>query len=132
MASASSSFRYIAHVRECVICTDALKSRVVVLNCGHVFHEECLDNWRTSNGTVAVVSVDEPVANTEKCPECRSFLHVHKTYRNYIDYKGKLSTEGKSYTEKRAIEKKNKKNKKRFDRKQRKLARDAVGSTNIN
>jgi len=124
MAS-SSSFRYLPHGRECSICKEQLEGRVTVLECGHVYHERCLANWKNSNNQSNVINIEEPedMLNTEKCPECRSFLIVHKVYPNYVDYKGKLDTDGKSEVEKRAIEKKKKKNKKRFERKMRKDSR---------
>ena len=103
-SSSSSTFRYNAHGIVCSIFQEPLKGKLCLLKCGHVFYEECLKAWRESNGGVPVISVDEPISNTEKCPECRALLIVHKIYENYVNYKGNMNTEEKSKVEKRAIE----------------------------
>ena len=126
MASSSSNpavFRYIPHDRDCCICQEPLAGKVVVLKCGHVFKEACLNSWTESQGSVPQLSLDEPISNTEKCPQCRVKLEIHKTYQNYINYKENMKTEGKTEVEKRKIEKRKNKNEHRFKRKQRQLER---------
>ena len=44
---------------ECIICLSPLQSNLVTpINCGHVFHEDCLKNWRNKG-------------NNDKCPVCK-------------------------------------------------------------
>lgn len=44
----------------CVICTDlfAANSQISAVNCGHLFHEDCLSKWLNSG--------------QKTCPQCRS------------------------------------------------------------
>lgn len=53
------------HLRDdnqCPICLDIMTpgSQGIVLNCNHVFHEECLNRWRRNSNT---------------CPVCRAPAH---------------------------------------------------------
>lgn len=45
--------------KECAICLDSLDNNIHVLNCGHVFHKECLNNWAMIKSS---------------CPLCRRYL----------------------------------------------------------
>ena len=44
---------------ECIICLSPLQSDLVIpVNCGHVFHEDCLRNWHNKG-------------NNDNCPICK-------------------------------------------------------------
>mmetsp|Transcript_1264 Transcript_1264/g.1500 ORF Transcript_1264/g.1500 Transcript_1264/m.1500 type:complete len:90 (+) Transcript_1264:520-789(+) len=52
----------------CTICLEPVKHHKKtreLLNCGHLFHEECLRHWLKAN-TV-----------TPTCPSCKSKLQIH-------------------------------------------------------
>lgn len=55
---------------ECSICMESITTkRSVVLNCGHAFHIECINEWRSQKGT---------------CPLCRKLTRAsnNRKYKN--------------------------------------------------
>ena len=59
---------------DCTICYSELIEDLVVLTCGHVYHAECLTEWRMQG-------FDDP--RTSTCPDCRiliDILGVHPVY----------------------------------------------------
>ena len=88
---------------ECIICLSPLQSELVTPSlCGHVFHSDCLRNWRNKG-------------NNDKCPICkRDCSHTIKLIYD-IKYNTEENTnqEPKTLTEllmlKQTLEKKNKK-----------------------
>ena len=49
----------------CTICLEKLKSKMVILNCGHSFHVECINTWIKSQYNKGKVSM---------CPLCRQTI----------------------------------------------------------
>lgn len=49
----------------CTICLEKLKSKMVILNCGHSFHVECINTWIKSQYNKGIVSI---------CPLCRQTI----------------------------------------------------------
>ena len=43
----------------CDICSDILDTNLAKLNCGHIFHSGCIDNW---------------LKRTLECPMCRNII----------------------------------------------------------
>jgi hypothetical protein len=58
-----------AEVEECSICLDDLAKDIAVLKCNHLFHYECINNWR--NNTLNISNGE----NT-KCPYCKSPINI--------------------------------------------------------
>merc|ERR1711964_188512 len=56
---------------KCTICLDAMEvgSEVPVVKCKHVFHEECLDNWRKFNEICPCCRYHVPLAGNEDSDE---------------------------------------------------------------
>ena len=66
---------------ECSICLDKLESQVIVLNCRHHFHEECIASYVIkSNNLNERFHMEEYIDKETKffaqCPLCRSKFYV--------------------------------------------------------
>ena len=62
----------------CPICLDDLKTSVVVLHCGHVFHQQCQENWSAINRTCAVCRCDIQLPPYHLCDDCAAeVLKMH-------------------------------------------------------
>lgn len=72
----------------CPICLDTLESNEIVnVNCGHSFHQKCIEQWVNSNFS---------------CPYCRKDLyvitHITKDVVKSINYEFKKKTKNKNVT----------------------------------
>jgi hypothetical protein len=54
----------------CPICLDDMKSIVVILTCGHIFHKECQSEWAKMNSACAVCRTTTHLPPNELCEDC--------------------------------------------------------------
>ena len=54
----------------CPICLEDMKSIVVVLTCGHIFHKECHSEWAKMNSACAVCRTTTHQLPNELCKDC--------------------------------------------------------------
>jgi hypothetical protein len=54
----------------CAICLEEMKTNIVMLPCGHLFHEECHENWSTFNRSCAVCRCNTQLHSYELCDDC--------------------------------------------------------------
>jgi hypothetical protein len=59
---------------DCPICLDAITNDSITLYCTHIFHKDCILNWRKQS-------------SNKTCPLCRSIIRYPPTqYRNIQKY----------------------------------------------
>lgn len=54
----------------CPICLEDMKSIVVVLTCGHIFHKECQSEWAKMHSACAVCRTTTHLPPNELCEDC--------------------------------------------------------------
>ena len=82
--AASQGASAIVDTVECSICLEPInlekfklkKNDLVFLECGHVYHKDCLQSWVKSQ----IKNIDKP-----KCPMCRTMI-VDYCKKDYINY----------------------------------------------
>lgn len=54
----------------CSICLDEMKTNIVMLPCGHIFHDECQTNWSKFNSSCAVCRCNSQLHSYTLCDDC--------------------------------------------------------------
>ena len=91
-------YRFHAEVIDCPICLDPFEeepySKRVLLQCGHLFHQDCIDKWEQEQWTNG-----RCIRPFSRCPCCREWYHsdvekfeYDKDYKHpqFLQYPGRV------------------------------------------
>lgn len=62
------------NTNKCGICLEELKAPIAVIECGHIFHEECEEEWYFRAGTCAMCRCETKAIPFWPCEKCSATI----------------------------------------------------------